>query len=116
MGYYTTYTLDIYDTELHKVDGDQLINLMAELVTHNDYIDYILDTDGEPTYNETKWYSHDQEMLELSAEFPDYLFYLIGVGEDSGDVWSTVYHTGHRRAEWQLDATIPTIKELLQSE
>lgn len=41
-----------------------------------------------------KWYDHDDDMKQLSMQFPDYYFLLSGRGEDHGDQWRKVYHNG----------------------
>lgn len=41
-----------------------------------------------------KWYDHDDDMKQLSEQFPEYYFLLNGQGEDHDDQWRTVYHNG----------------------
>lgn len=50
--------------------------------------DYIISADT------MKWYDHDDDMMQLSTQFPDYYFLLHGQGEDCDDRWRTVYHNG----------------------
>ena len=42
----------------------------------------------------SKWYDNEKEMLELSKEFPDILFKLHGVGEESEDIWNEYFMSG----------------------
>ena len=34
-----------------------------------------------------KWYSHKEDMIVLSKEYPDYIFIVDGVGEEFPDAW-----------------------------
>lgn len=47
----------------------------------------------------TKWYRHDEDMLNLSREFPKVLFTLHGEGEEGGDLWRTYYLDGRLQKE-----------------
>ena len=42
----------------------------------------------------SKWYDNEKEMLELSKEFPDVLFKLHGIGEESEDIWNEYFMNG----------------------
>lgn len=44
-----------------------------------------------------KWYSHDEEMLELSKQFPETVFCLHGEGEESVDLWNAYYKNGKKQ-------------------
>ena len=50
--------------------------------------DYIISADT------MKWYDHDDDMMQLSAQFPNYYFLLNGRGEEHEDQWRKVYHNG----------------------
>ena len=41
-----------------------------------------------------KWYDHDEDMKELSKQYPDYVFELYGDGEETDDEWYTYYCNG----------------------
>jgi len=41
-----------------------------------------------------KWYSHEEDMMNLTTIFPDLVFVLKGEGEDSGDSWIKIFHNG----------------------
>ena len=112
MGYYTTYELDIFGTDLQQLTGDELVAAVAALSENNEEISYIIDEEGYYT----KWYNHDADMLDLSAKFPQYVLRLTGYGEETGDIWCNIYSNGELRASWALNTNIPNIKELLQSE
>lgn len=88
MGYYTRFHLswdgDIDEEELKKA-----------LLKHDCY--GIYNEDYEIEINEAdscKWYSYEEDMKELSKEFPDIIFDLYGEGEESGDQWHTYFKNG----------------------
>lgn len=86
MGYYTTYELDQVK---NPVDSEALEDYIRE---HEEEL-YALEPDGSSAES-TKWYEHDEDMFKLSAEFPNTVFKLHGVGEEQGDEWEKYYHNG----------------------
>ena len=57
---------------------------------------------GDEPYNSLikeycgKWYSYESDMEEFSSKFPDYVFSLIGLGEDGfSDLWVISARAGH---------------------
>lgn len=91
MGYYTTYTISVTpepseDLLAEDVDGETLCSLIVD------------------EWN-SKWYSHDDEMIALSKRWPDYLFRVDGEGEEQGDVWVAFYQAGekeeHQQPKWE---------------
>ena len=63
---------------------------------------YGVDEFGETT-DSCKWYSYHDDMIVMSAQFPDVLFTLRGKGEESGDVWNNYYLGGKsQRAQAKL--------------
>ena len=79
MGYATNY-----DLEVKPQVPDDFDTRFSE-VTHG--------YDADDLYS-IKWYDHDEHMLLLSNEYPDYFFILSGEGEDSEDIWRTYYYRG----------------------
>lgn len=80
MGYYTNHELEViegidYDLNwqerLEEISGYRIINSEA-----------------------IKWYEHNRDMLQLSAEFPTMVFKLSGEGDDSEDIWVKYYKNG----------------------
>lgn len=90
MGYYTQYGLT-----MEQVKGAPPFDkeaLDAEIRRMNVFGD-----DGSVDYGfyaYDKWYEHEQDMLLLSARFPNALFTLEGDGEDSDDRWQDYYLGG----------------------
>lgn len=76
MGYYTSYELELSD-----------IGKTTEVVLaleERGIIGYALDENLE-TYDPVKWYSHSEDMKDISLKFQSVLFTLKGNGEE---VWS----------------------------
>lgn len=101
MGYYTTYSLAVKNVPTDKID-----DLIGEL-KKKDLIGYAFcgeEIKWDETkktnairflpYDEVKWYEHDDDMVEISKKFPSMIFKLKGSGEDSGDLWYTLYQNG----------------------
>ena len=98
MGYYTTFSLhmdpaDRYDEVFGYVENagtDAAANLA-----------YALDWasgntgDGWVWPSETcKWYYYEDDMKELSEQFPDVVFVLHGEGEEHDDMWKHRFYNG----------------------
>lgn len=90
MGYYTEHELEILESELTVQD---LYEKWENGEIKFEGFDYALESDGS-TYTEVKWYNHEKDMIELSKEFPTYLFKLKGEGEEAGDLWVKYYKNG----------------------
>ena len=99
MGYYTCYNMDVQgfknEAELKALTEKlQKKEILGYALMH----DYRLDRDNHTAsfdgYDAVKWYDHDTDMLEISREFPDMTFKLMGQGDDADDRWYTLYHNG----------------------
>lgn len=87
MGYYTSYSLEVEN-------GTKEIR---EALTKR----FGIDDSGEMG-DECKWYDHEEDMIGFSREFPDAIFHLRGVGENSADIWEKDFKGGRvqvRRAK-----------------
>lgn len=98
MGYYTNFTLDCYDNHAYSFDisfktelGKALTAALHEINPYYFEDDFDLKT---LSYDSWKWYDHDEDMVKLSIRFPNYTFILEGEGEETGDLWRTIYHDG----------------------
>lgn len=96
MGYYTYHTLKwrFHPESLGEVPPIYVQTFLDHLrAKTDDYVDF--DENGYPTNNEGwKWYSHNDDMLEVSRMFPIILFSLYGDGEESDDNWVQYYLNG----------------------
>lgn len=112
MGYYTYYRMDILDKDgtilLNIADGKSLSHVLLDddayepvvkiarhmMRKHNNGDDYY----GLLSEESAKWYDHEKAIIELSKEFPDFVFMLSGDGEEQGDVWKKYFHNGYVEA------------------
>lgn len=98
MGYYTNFTLGCYDNRANSFDISFETKLGKALTAAlHEINEYYFDDDFDLktfSYDSCKWYDHDEDMVKLSLRFPDYTFILEGEGEETGDLWRTIYHDG----------------------
>ena len=86
MGYYTQYTL--------KVEGNNpTLEEVAKIIDGEWMLSYLMGRDT------TKWYEYRNDMLQISALYPNVLFTLHGVGEEEGDEWVEYYKNGKHQRE-----------------
>ena len=86
MGYYTTYDLNIIYGDASLLENPAFISDFERITGccfSSLSVDFI------------KWYDNDNDMLELSKLYPNYVFHLEGVGEETDDRWIMYYHNGH---------------------
>ena len=81
MGYYTTFTLNCYDNHINSLDisfetdfGKALTAALHEINPYYFEDDFDIKT---LSYDSCKWYDHDEDE-----------------GEETGDLWKTIYHDG----------------------
>lgn len=77
MGYETYYTLTIQEPQYPTI-----AEIIAQLRKASDGASYAIKDDGS-TYDRVKWYDHVDDMKAFSRNYPDHLFILDGIGEDS---------------------------------
>ena len=96
MGYYTYYNLDAYEHGARVVEEreEEICAFARECSEITEYMD-IMKFD-ELSYDSMKWYSHDNDILELSKHFPTVIFELSGEGEDRDDNWISYYRNGEK--------------------
>lgn len=110
MGYYTNYDLE-FTAPTHERALEIIKVLTTEKCPKTDYYWAGIFCQPRPvwtgasnaeTYDcdtacDIKWYDNDLDMLELSARFPETLFSLHGVGEESDDEWEEEYLGGKKK-------------------
>jgi hypothetical protein len=84
MGYQTNYEL--------IVDNDIAADVEAAILEVSGY-----QFDCGSLYN-AKWYDHDEDMREVSKQFPDRVITLYGNGEDADDQWYAYFKNG--KMQW----------------
>lgn len=91
MGYNTSYRLHVEDPPKGFTK-----KTLAKIIRSNENMSYALEEDGS-TADCCKWYDCDEDMLNVSKQYPDVLFVLSGEGEESGDIWRTYYKNGKKQ-------------------
>lgn len=86
MGYYTSYRLTVDDPS-------RVEEIIDALRQSNEWANYMLDEDGG-TEEDGKWYDHKEDMTTFSKGYPDVLFTLYGIGEESPDTWIKYFRNG----------------------
>ena len=94
MGYRTFFTMKI----IGKIPDD--FPIVFENTT-----DYNFEDIGNDSI---KWYSWEEDMLQISSTYPNNVFILYGAGEDSEDKWHAVFCNGKHQYE-QAILTYPPI-------
>ena len=99
MGYTTTFSLDIKGCKTEEEYAS-----LCEKMKEKDLFGYAFSSPYEfneeeniqsfDSFDNVKWYTSEQDMLELSAAFPQITFRLHGVGEEAGDLWNEYFHNG----------------------
>lgn len=97
MGYNTTYQLRVIDKPVYIGNVD-LTAFIDEFIpeTQTGIMTLMVDTNGSYLQSdcEARWYQHEQDMLRLSASYPDLVFQLDGQGEDAEDRWRKYFKSG----------------------
>jgi len=107
MGYFTYYKLEIYEEDKFpdgkplSFDQKQKLLTSSSCAKEREVDMYIFDEN-------IKWYSHNENMIEISKELSDYVFILYGDGEESEDNWKNVYYRG-RSTGVQQETYYPAI-------
>ncbi len=107
MGYYTKYDLH-YEGQITEQEI-----LMALIRANPGYFDNA-DTLEMALEEPIKWYSCEEDMLEVSKNFPNVMFTLEGEGEEQGDMWIDHFKNGkmqRRNVIYTFEPFDPTIFE-----
>lgn len=92
MGYYSEFDIHI-DA---KDKSDELLDRLIEISDYSFEEASSVDSSSY-TYSACdtiKWYDHEEDMTQLSIEFPKVLFTLDGLGEDN-EQWRTYFKNGN---------------------
>ena len=88
MGYYTQHALKAFNSEFIENFEEELAQVLEDISGY----DY-----EEIQGDEIKWYTQDENMLQLSKMYPDVIFELTGNGEEKEDIWRTYYKNGKKQ-------------------
>lgn len=94
MGYYTKYQLDFKILD-NSTDTAEVIRLA--LIEAFEFLDEV-----ELESYDVKWYEHEEELKQFSINYPNVLFILTGIGEESyfignllsADIWIKYFFNG----------------------
>ena len=95
MGYYTLYNIS-YDVP-EGVDKKKFSNKLAiGLYAINSEFGFFKDCEIEDLIEDEmkKWYSCEEDMIQLSKLFPEIVFTIEGWGEDREDIWREYFFNG----------------------
>ena len=97
MSYYTTYSLEARG--INKEEMKMLENALDEknILYYALDIDAYVASDGTieySAYDQAKWYTYEDDMVDISKQFPNATFKLHGEGESCYDMWDEYYHNG----------------------
>jgi len=97
MGYYTSYSLNIFNFNNGRIENiseeDFKSFLIFQLRKISEGAKTSLNEFGE-TENSCKWYDWKEDLKELSNRYQGFLFELIGVGEETEDIWKAFFLNG----------------------
>lgn len=91
MGYYTRFKLTL--PQVNVIVLPEVVDIISRRISEISRYYIEIDQDTQ----EIKWYDHDDDMKQLSKQYPNVLFLLSGVGEESLDLWQTYYQNGKKQ-------------------
>lgn len=106
MGYYTKYKLSIEEGMVTTRIKCEACNGKGEIISKIvDLLSERFEIDDEST----KWYEHEDVMIEVSKQYPDTVFKLYGEGEERDDVWEKFFKYGRMIKARKTTMTMETI-------
>lgn len=114
MGYYTRYMANVTRIDGREITNEEHWSIIKKLIEidpwefegWDDYANDNSTINDVVSFDAIKWYDSDEDMIELSKSFPDFIFELGGYGEEEGDWWIAKYHNG--KYKWKT-AKLPEI-------
>lgn len=94
MGYYSNFNIEVKLDKDCKYDESMIDNIIQEIADSDDctnpyeefhYLDFY-PANGS-WFGNMKWYTCEEDMKELSKDFPGVLFIVSVKGEECGDLW-----------------------------
>lgn len=110
MGYYAIHTL-IVKTGKHTIsevaEAVDKLKVFTGFCERSTVSKRLLNTHSSgdfyiDPYDFMRWSTEEEDMKQLSLEFPDALFIVCGEGECQGDVWENQYRNGKKRERLQI--------------
>lgn len=96
IGYYTFYSLSVKNEDEFPIEKQREASLqLAEKFKVREHYEEYISHSSYPfswvSNDSMKWYDYNEDMLELSRNFPEAIFVLYGEGEDREDTWRAFY-------------------------
>lgn len=94
MGYYTSHSLEIYDSNLNDTINEEtklLIIYDLRITLEDAHIG--LDENGYTTYP-VKWYDIEEEMCLFSLKYPNIIFEFHCIGDEYDDIYKLYFKNG----------------------
>ena len=108
MGYYTYFNLRVTETpnffngkSINNEFELEIAQKLYSIISDGDVLPKVPDYDTPLEYvfdDAMKWYDCEQDMKELSKQYPEFYFWLRGDGEESDDYWVACFHNGKSHA------------------
>ena len=97
MGYYTKFELAAYDAKTKQPINEDLEaeiarKIWVKLCGSDNYMPR--NFEDAVGGDAMKWYDHEEDMYDISLEYPDVIFVLDGEGEEFPDAWRCFTHNG----------------------
>ena len=108
MGYYTEHNLEIKENRSTHT-YEEVFNMTVDKLNELDVIGYALCSNLE-CVEPAKWYTHKEDMQELSKHVRDVVFVLSGQGEKNSDLWKEYWLNG-RYHRCQAEIVYPEFDE-----
>lgn len=105
MGYYTNYSMHVPRPD----DELEAAQLMHDLGDHFD--DIYNDGKYVRANTHSKWYDFEDDMRELSKQYPNLLFETDGAGEEPGDLWRCYVQNGKANTSTPRSHTPSTTRQ-----
>ena len=86
MGYLTNYSMDVLDKEGKDVAKEVKINIISDFRKESENANYCFDENGD-YLDSDKWYSWEQDSINFSKKYPNFIIKLHGAGEEYDDFW-----------------------------
>lgn len=94
MGYYSTFKIAIHDKDMNEIYNTKIVgDIFEELEESCGYNRLVFEG-----VQDVKWYSHQEDMIAISLQYPEYTFFVERMGEDRTDYWHCYYRAGKQAA------------------
>lgn len=105
MGYYTQFTIQIFDKNGKDLtdeiqDESEIDDILLSLDKYPESMKSLVSELKQDSFygllseQACKWYDHEEVLTELSKKYPKFVFRLFGNGEEQGDMWMKYFYNG----------------------